>query len=179
MLGPAEPLDSHHARATLVAPRVRHFNFQYRLYWKYRTEKSPRQYVSDRAFTVLQLMRRIGTKEPWTGCTETQLKRSWAYLARRQNVPFEAVAELGLRQALLNLQATFPKLEYIRVEMRQVGEWTTVIDPVRKLATVYTERAAQKRAKVVATIETMTRQQLDAWRWIPDPESDRFRRRIG
>lgn len=164
---------------TTTTRRSRRFDYQYRLFWKYKGEKNPRQFVSDRAFAVLQLMRRIGTDMPWTGCTETQLKRSWAYLARRQNVPFETVAELGLKQALLNLQATFPKLEYIRVEMRQVGTWTPVIDPVRKLATVYTERAAQKRATVVATIEQMTRQQLDAWRWIPDPEADRFRRRIG
>ena len=162
-----------------MAGRTRRFDFQYRLVWSYKGEKNPRQFVSDRAFSVLQLMRRIGTDMPWTGCTETQLKRSWAYLARRQNVPFETVAELGLKQALLNLQATFPKLEYIRVEMRQVGLWTPVIDPVRKLATVYTERAAQKRATVVARIEQMTREQLDAWRWVPDPETDRFRRRIG
>lgn len=163
----------------LMAPRVRRFSFQYRLYWKYKTEKAARQLVSDRAFAVLQLMRRIGTNEPWTGCTETQLKRSWAYLARRMDVPFEAVAELSLRQALLNLQATFPALEYIRVEMRQVAEWTTVIDPVRKLATVYTERAEKKRRARLVELEALTRAQLDAWRWVPDPESDRFRRRIG
>lgn len=162
-----------------MAPRVRRFSYQFRLYWKYKGEKAPRQMVSDRAFAVLQLMRRVGTSEPWTGCTETQLKRSWAYLARRQNVPFETVAELSLRQALLNLQATFPKLEYIRVEMRQVAEWTTVIDPVRKLATVYTERAERKRRARLLELETFTREQLDAWRWIPDAESDKFRRRIG
>lgn len=162
-----------------MAPRRRRFDYQYRLVWKYASEKAPRQFVSDRAFAVLQLMRRIGTKEPWTGCTETQMKRSWAYVARRQNVPFEAVAEMSLRQALLALQASFPKLEFIRVEMRQVAEWTTVIDPVRALATEYTERAMAKRAKTVAAIEAMTREQLDAWRWIPDPEADKFRRRIG
>lgn len=159
--------------------RTRRFDYQYRLYWKYKGEKAPRQLVSDRAFSVLQLMRRIGTDQPWTGCTETQLKRSWAYLARRQNVTFEAVAELGIKQALLNLQATFPKLEYIRVEMRQVGEWTAVLDPVRKLATIYTERAAKKRATAVARIEALTREQLDAWRWVPFEDNDRWRRRIG
>lgn len=162
-----------------MAPVRRHFDYQYRLVWKYKGEKNPRQFVSDRAFAVLQLMRRIGTKEPWTGCTETQMKRSWAYLARRQNVPFEAVAEMGLKQALLSLQASFPKLEFIRVEMRQVAEWTTVIDPVRKLATSYTERAGAKRAATLACIEGLTREQLDAWRWVPDPIADQFRRRIG
>lgn len=162
-----------------MAGRRRHFTFQYRLVWKYQGEKNVRQYVSDRAFAVLQLLRRVGTKEPWTGCTETQMKRSWAYLARRQGVTFEVVAELGLKQALLNLQATFPKLEFIRVEMRQVAEWTTVIDPMRKLATVYTERAGVKRAKTLSRIEALTREQLDAWRWIPEPNADKFRRRIG
>lgn len=163
----------------MTTPRVRHFAFQFRLVWKYKTERHPRQMVSDRAFAVLQLMRRIGTREPWTGCTETQLRRSWAYLARRQNVDFSVVAELGIKQALLNLQATFPKLEYIRVEMRQVAEWVQVIDPVRKLATASTERAAKRKRERLAVLEQMTREQLDAWRWIPDAESDRFRRRIG
>lgn len=162
-----------------MAPRIRHFDYQFRLIWKYKGERNPRAFVSDRAFAVLQLMRRVGTKEPWTGCTETQMKRSWAYLARRQNVPFEAVAEMTLKQALLALQASFPKLEYIRVEMRQVGTWTPVLDPVKKLATVYTERAGIKRAKTLARIEALTREQLDAWRWVPEPISDQFRRRIG
>lgn len=162
-----------------MAPRTRRFDYQYRLVWYYKGEEHPRQFVSDRAFSVLQLMRRIGTDEPWTGCTETQLKRSWAYLARRQNVDFSVVAELSLRQALLNLQATFPKLEYIRVEMRQVAEWTTVIDPVRKLATVYTERAERKRRARLGELEQLTREQLDAWRWIPLEENDKWRRRIG
>jgi hypothetical protein len=163
----------------MTSPRRRHFTYQYRLVWKYVGEKNARQHVSDRAFAILQMMRRIGTKEPWTGCTETQMKRSWAYLARRLNQPFEVVAEMSLRQALVALQASFPKLEYIRVEMRQVADWVQVVDPMRVLATRASDKRAMRSATLVDSVDALSRSELDAWRWIPDPEADKFRRRIG
>lgn len=147
----------------------RHFSFQYRLVWHYKGEKSARHFVSDRAFAVLQLMRRIGTKTPWVGYSEGRMKGVWTYLARRQHVPFEAVAEMSLKQAALALQASFPALIYIRVEMRQVAEWTTVIDPMRSLTTVYTARTMKRLAKALARVEGMTRDELDTWRWTAEP----------
>jgi hypothetical protein len=153
----------------------RRFNFQYRLVWKYQGEKRPRTYVSDSATAVLRLLRRIGTDEPWMGVTPTQLKRCWAWIARRRGVPFEAIADMTPKQALLALRDSFPALEYIRVESRQVAKWNEVLDPLNSLRTDATARGDRQRQELIDTVEQMAREQLDAWRWVPDEQAQQQR----
>lgn len=151
----------------------RRFTFQFRLVWKYVGEQQPRTYVSDSASTVLRMLRRIGTDEPWMGVTPTQLKRTWAWVARRRGVPFDAIAEMRPRDALLALRDSFPPLEYIRVESRQVGTWTEVLDPLATLVSSKQSRVDQKRLATLAAAEAMSRAELDAWRWVPTEENQR------
>jgi hypothetical protein len=157
--------------------RGRHFTYQYRLVWRYAGEKRDRTYVSDSPSSVLRMLRRIGTDEPWMGCSPTQIKRCWAWICRRLGVPFEAVADLSAKQALLKLRDSYPPLEYIRVEQRQVAPWTEMLDPLTSLRTASADRTDKRRQQNIETVEAMTREQLDAWRWIPDEQSDKFRRR--
>lgn len=155
----------------------RRFNFQYRLVWKYQGEKRPRTFVSDSASTVLRMLRRIGTDAPWMGVTPTQLKRSWAWVARRRGVPFEAVAEMPPRDALLALRDSYPPLEYIRVESRQVAKWSDVLDPLQTLKTPSTTKGDQQKQALIESVEQMSREQLDAWRWVPDERTEQLRTR--
>jgi hypothetical protein len=153
------------------------FARQYRLVWKYEGQKHPRILVSDNSNSILRMLRRVGTDEPWMGVTPVQFKRCWAWVARRLNIDFGAVAHMGPREALLALRDSFPKLEYIRVDSRQVAPWVELIDPLESLRTMSTGRADQKRLALFEEAESMSEEELAAWRWTPDPEREAFRRR--
>lgn len=162
--------------------RRRKFSFQFRLVWRYKGQRRERKFVSERPDAVLRMLRRVGTDEPWMGVTPTQFRRCWAWLARRLGVDFAVVADISPRQALLSLRDSFPKLEYIRVESRQVAPWTEVLDPLQSLRTAGTARSDAKRELVLEVAEDMfndpDRARLDKWRWVPNDESERFRRRM-
>lgn len=158
-----------------MSKRVRKFGFQFRLVWKYKGEQRPRYFVSDNPGAVLRMLRRIGTDEPHMGVNASQLKRSWAWLARRLQVSFAAVAHIEPREILIRLRDSFPPLEYIRVEQRQVAAWTEMIDPMNGLKRPTTEKTDIKREMTMATVQGMTREQLDAWRWVPDETAQAVR----
>lgn len=155
----------------------RRFDYQFRLVWKYQGEQRPRTFVSDSASTMLRMLRRIGTDAPWLGVTPTQLRRVWAWVARRRNVPFEAIANMPPSAALLALRDSYPPLEYIRVESRQVAKWTEVLDPLVTLATPSTPKADQKKLDLLAQVAAMDRATLDVWRWVPTDEDQQRRAR--
>lgn len=153
--------------------------FQYRLVWKYRGQALERRLIKDRPDAILNMLRRVGTTTPWMGASPTQARRVWAWVARRLAVPFEAVATMKLRQAFLALQHSYPQLEYIRVERRQVAAWVELLDPLETLRTAGTEARDEKRIKLVNEVEAMDAEALQAFRWTPDPEQDQWRRRKG
>lgn len=155
----------------------RRFDYQFQLVWKYQGEQRPRKFVSDSASVILRMLRRIGTDEPWLGVTPTQLKRAWAWVARRRQVPFEAIAAMGPKQTLLALRDSYPPLEFIRVESRQVAKWGEVLDPLTTLASNRTPKADQQKRDLVASVEAMDRATLDAWRWVPDEATQQARMR--
>ena len=159
--------------------RRRRFSYQFRLVWRYKGQRRIRTLVSDRPDVVLRMLRRVGTDEPWMGVTSIQFRRCWAWLARRLGVDFAAVADISPRQALLSLRDSFPPLEYIRVESRQVAPWTEMLDPLQSLRTPGTPKADAKKVATLTLAERMAREKtLDTWRWVPNDESERFRRRM-
>lgn len=151
--------------------------YQYRLVWKYQGQKSVRKLIASSPTTILRMLMRVGTDEPWMGINPTQLKRTWAWLARRLNVNFDAVADVTPRNALLGLRDSFPALEYIRVETRQVAPWVEFLDPLVNLRTPSSDKMDTKRLATLAEVEGMTRAELDAWRWVPTDESQALRTR--
>jgi hypothetical protein len=155
--------------------RIRRFSYQYRLVWKYRAEKRARLLVSDRPNAIRRMLRRVGSDKPELGVTPTQLKRSWAWLARRLDVGFEAVSHIEPREILFRLRDSFPRLEYVRVEQRQVGPWVEMLDPLNNLMTGSTLKAEEKRAALLERVQAMTREELDAWRWVPDEQAQAVR----
>lgn len=157
--------------------RARKFDFQYRLVWKYRGEHRPRYFVADRPASVLRMLRRVATDQPELGVTPTQFKRAWAWLARRIGVSFPAVAEIPPAEILIRLRDSFPRLEYVRVEQRQVGAWAETLDPLVTLRTPAIAKSEAKRQELVNVLQTFTREQLDAWRWVPNEQAQAVRTR--
>lgn len=151
--------------------------YQYRLVWQYKGQTRKRILVAEQPSRVLRMLRRIGTRQPWLGVTEIQFRRAWAWLARRLYVPFAAVADIPADDILLRLQDSFPALDYIRVEHRQVGEWTELLDPLHTLRTPSASKIVAKAEAVAEKARHMSRAELDAWRWIPSDESQRLRTR--
>ncbi len=159
--------------------RRRQFKQQFRVVWRYKGQKQERQVISDNPSTVLRMLRRVGTTTPWMGTTTVQFRRAWAWLMRRLNVPFEAVAEIPPKNVLLQLQASFPQLEYIRVESRQVAPWVAVIDPLLTLQTAGTAKADAKKLATLKMAEQLAAEgRLDEWRWRPDLTRDRYKRTL-
>lgn len=149
------------------APKFRRAQtFQYRLLWKHRTQKGPaHELVSERPLTILKMLRRLCSEEPWTGAAKSNLRRGWAYLAMRRRLLWHEVVDLSVREVQKQIQAYWGPLEWLRVEFRQVGPWTEMLDPLDNLKQPkVTERWDIKAGKNLAEVEAMTREELDAWR---------------
>jgi hypothetical protein len=155
------------------------FSYQYRLVWRYKGEKRNRYYVSDNPGSVLAMMWRVGTASPQRGVTATQFRRAWAWYARRLNVSVAAVADISPADILVRLQESFPRLDYIRVEQRQVAPWVEMLDPVECIHNLRpkTIDAEAKRERFFVHVAEMSREQLDAWRWMPDEATQKLRTR--
>lgn len=151
-----------------MAPRVKRqaqaLKYQYRLLWHYVGSKNTHEFRGDRQATVLKMLRRVATPAPWLGMSRGQVKKGWARLCMRMNVPFEMVAGFSPKEMALRIQATFPLLDWVRVEHRQVGEWVETIDPLNTLRTPTSDRADARTTAMFAEIEAMSQAQLDAWR---------------
>jgi hypothetical protein len=155
------------------------FSYQYRLVWRYKGEKRNRYYVSDNPGSVLAMLWRVGTDKPWRGVTATQFRRAWAWYARRLNVSVEAVKDISPLEILTRLQESFPVLDYIRVEQRQTAPWVEMLDPVSNIHNLRpkTIDVEEKRSKFRVTVARWSREELDAWRWLPDEATQKLRTR--
>jgi|SRR6185295_103049 len=151
--------------------------FQYRLIWRYVGDRRTRELRADRPLPVLNMLRRIGTNEPWTGTTKSSLKRAWARLCLRLGVPFAQVEGLGPREVVKRIQDSYPRLDWIRVEQRQVGEWTETIDPLNALRQAGSDKTDAKRAELFDHIASLPPEELDKWRsYVTDDYRGRHKR---
>lgn len=98
------------------------------------------------------------------GVNRSVLRKAWSRLCFRLNVPFDAIGGLGPREVVQRIQDSFPRLEWVRVEHRQVGEWVQTIDPLNSLRTGASEAADARTAKMFEEISAMSPEQLDEWR---------------
>ena len=121
----------------------------------------------------------MATTEPWMGATEMNVRRGWARLSYMLGVPFETVSGIPPREVMRRIQAAYPELDFIRVEFRQVGPWTELLDPLANLVTVGGARADKRMNDFYDKIEQMTPADLDAWRSIPAGEADEQRAQHG
>jgi hypothetical protein len=155
------------------------FSYQYRLVWRYKGEKRNRYYVSDNPGSVLAMLWRVGTDKPYRGVTQTQFRRAWAWYARRLNVSIEAVKAISPLDILTRLQESFPVLDFVRVEQRQVAPWVEMLDPVTNIHLLRpkTITAEEKRHAFWVSVARMTPEELDAWRWLPDEATQKLRTR--
>jgi hypothetical protein len=138
--------------------------YQYRVLWKYQGSKHVHELRGDRPLTVLKMLRRVATKTPWLGIGRSALRKSWARLCMRLNVPFDVVSGLSPREVAVRIQETFPRLEWCRVEHRQVGDWTETIDPLNTLRTPTTDAGDARTEKLFDDIGAMGTVELDNWR---------------
>jgi hypothetical protein len=135
--------------------------------WKYKGARTSSVQLAQLPSRTLRLLRRIGTNTPWTGATKTSIRKCWARLAFVLDSPWDSVASLSAKEAILAIQHTYPALEWIRVEWRQVGEWTDMLDPLTHLRTPSTLAAERRLEALFETLDGMTREELDNWRLVP------------
>jgi hypothetical protein len=139
--------------------------FQYRLLWKYRSQKyQPHELVSERPLTILKMLRRLCAAEPWMGATANNLRGCWAYLASVEHLLWHEVVDLSVREAQLRIQSHWGPLEWLRVEFRQVGPWVEMLDPLDNLKEPGTEKWDIRARANFAKVEGMTREELDNYR---------------
>lgn len=146
-------------------PRAK--KFEYRLLWRYKGKKRIGLLMAQRQLRILRFLRRIGTTEPWRGATTQVIRKGWMRLALMTEVPFSEISHLSARDVMRRIQESYPEVDFIRVEYRQVGEWTEMIDPLTYLETEATHNADRRLAAVYAKLEAMTPAELDNWRMTP------------
>lgn len=153
-----------------VKRQRRQLRYQYRVLWKYAGSKHVHELRGDKPSPVLKMLRRVATKTPWLGMGRLALRKAWARLCMRLNVPFDAVGGLQPREVAQRIQDTFPRLEWVRVEHRQVGDWTETIDPLNTLRTGTTDAADARVEKMFDEVGAMDAEALDSWRSIVSEE---------
>mgnify|MGYP001584059444 CR=1 FL=1 len=160
--------------------QTRRRKYQYRVVWGYKGRPGERRMVkAENPYKALRTLRRMATTEPWMGATEMNVRRGWARLSYMLGVPFETVSGIPPREVMRRIQAAYPELDFIRVEFRQVGPWTELLDPLANLVTVGGARADKRMNDFYDKIEQMTPADLDAWRSIPAGEADEQRAQHG
>lgn len=142
----------------------RAMQYQYRLLWKYAGSHRVHELRADKTGPILKMLRRVATQTPWLGTGKSVLRKAWARLCFRLDVPFDVVAGLGPREVVQRIQDTFPKLDWVRVEHRQVGPWVQTLDPLNTLRSRTNDIADAKTEKMFDEVESWTPEQLDAWR---------------
>lgn len=146
-------------------PRAK--KFEYRLLWRYKGSKRVGSLMAQRQLRILRFLRRIGTTEPWRGATTQALRKGWMRLSLMCDLPFSEVADLPAKDVMARIQRAYPDVDFIRVEYRQVGEWTEMIDPLTYLESDATNNADRRLAALYAQVEGMTEAQLNNWRLTP------------
>lgn len=160
--------------------QIRRRKFQYRIVWGYKNKPgNKRMLKAESPHKVLRTLRRMATTEPWMGATESNVRRGWARLSFMLGVPFETVSDVPPKEVMRRIQAAYPELDFVRVEFRQVGPWTELLDPLANLTTPATARMDQRLNEFYEKIEQMTPADLDAWRSIPAAEADAQRAQHG
>lgn len=144
--------------------------FQYRLLWNYQGSRRVHELRADKPAPILKMLRRVATKVPWLGMGRTALRKGWARLCMRLGVPFEAVEGLSPRDVAQRIQDTFPRLEWCRVEHRQVGEWVETLDPLNTLRTAGTDKTDATTEALFDDVATWETAKLDEWRTRITPE---------
>ncbi len=60
------------------------------------------------------------------------------------------------------------QIDWLRVEMRAVGTWTEVMDPLNTLKSVSTDATYAKKAELFERLNSLTRGESEAWRKRPE-----------
>lgn len=150
----------------IAKKQTRQLKYQYRLLWKYQGGRKVHELRSERPAAVLRMLRRVATDTPWFGVGRRILRKAWARLCFRMNIPFAAIAGLPPKDVIVRIQETFPKLDWVRVEHRQVGNWVETIDPLNTLRTPGTDREDVRTEAMFALVSAMTPEELDKWRTV-------------
>lgn len=141
--------------------------YEYRLLWAYKGRKSRSVMLAQRPGRILRHLKRVATDKPWEGATLTAVRKGWVRLSLMLDVPFDTVADLPAREVMTRIQAAYPTVDFIRVEWRQVGEWTELIDPLANLVTAATASSDRRLESLYARLDSMSTEELNLWRLLP------------
>lgn len=144
--------------------------FEYRLVWAYKGSPVRHLKISQQPSGVLKMLRRLATSEPWMGTGVGQMRKAWNHYQMRTELDWATVAPMTLKAVMLAIQRSYPELDYIRVEFRQVGAWTAQLDPLNTLRSSTADATEARQTALVERIEAMPREELDNWRLLPPAE---------
>lgn len=147
-----------------MAPRPR--DYQYRVVWRRKHDKADRKKVFNRGRDCYRFVLRLAGEKPWHGASRVYMRRVWAFLSKQMNVPTAAVMDYSARDAMIALREGNAKVAWMRIEMRQVGAWTEMVDPMEVLKP---KTLVKMRAKAEAYCDFLD--EHPEKRWIPPVET--------
>ncbi len=152
-----------------MPPRQRMLRrFEYRVVWKHKGKKYQHALLCQRSDKALRAILRVATDEPWRGMTVAQMRKSWLRYMLLSDLDWAAVESMSLQEVSRKLRDAYGKIEFIRVEWRQVGEWTEYMNPMEELLrSPYSRATMLKRDQAVAAVDAMDKDSLNAWRMLP------------
>lgn len=108
-------------------------DYQYRVQW-YRTgDKEKSSKIITHSSRAYRLCQQLASDTPWRGTNPRKLAQMWVALSRVMGLTLPEVLHYKTRDAALALQRNNRKIEWLRIEMRQVGQWTEMVEPLEVL----------------------------------------------
>ena len=146
---------------------IRRRDYQFRCVWRRQGDNQDRCKVFDAAPAAYKFIIRMCGERPWQGCTRKSLRQVWAILAHRVHGQTVDALHYPTREAALLLQGGNAKILWLRIETRQIAQWTEMLDPMDVLKPKSWDNIAA-RAEAYCN-------ELDAHpekRWIPFAETE-------
>lgn len=142
---------------------MRKVRWQYRICWQYEGTKRHNVRIFNHVAGAEQLLHLLTSDTPWYGMTQKRLRVANALLARLLHVPPSVVLEKPVKQAISEYRALLRPILWLRVDRRQVMNWTELGDPLHYLVSPGREKRKVKVDQYIAHLDA----HIDE-KWNPD-----------
>ena len=141
---------------------------EYRVLWGLKGSPVTYQKLFQTKSSALRMVIGTATASRWLGWNPSRLRKAWWILSKRSPIPVDTIESMSLLEVVETLCRISKQIDWLRVEMRAVGTWTEVMDPLNTLKSVSTDATYAKKAELFERLNSLTQGESEAWRKRPE-----------
>ena len=144
---------------------IRRRDYEFRLVWRRTGDKRDRRRIFATPLATYKFIVRLCGERPWQGATRMGMRQIWAILAKRLQLKTVDVIHHPIRAASLALRDANKDVIWLRIETRQVAQWTEMVEPMEVLKPKAWDRMAARAEAYCDELDAHPEK-----RWIPAEE---------